>query len=192
AHLVFPVDFVGGEAYQAKTLGKLGIDFLPGLRAQLAGSTGLAEESAFEARQPVAHRQRAEVHAAQRDPRRLLFISAALAAQHVAAICRERQLEKRARETGTRLDQRKERARADIEPLQRALEIEDYFAREPIFFVRQQEAIVRLDHARVAVSPKDPRPNRLLVEPQMKDRIFQFAGNRQRPEIAGERIRVLD
>ena len=61
--------------------------------------------------------------------------------EHVDAIGGERQLEQRARERVARLDQREETPRGQIEALQRAADLADDLAHQPVILVRVERRI---------------------------------------------------
>jgi hypothetical protein len=86
-HLVVPVDLVGRERHQSEFFGLAGIERTL-VRLQLRDPWVVAEESRLQPRQPVAHRQRTEVHRRQRD--HVLF---AIVVEHVGPIGGERELE---------------------------------------------------------------------------------------------------
>ncbi len=51
---------------------------------------------------------------------------------------------------------------------------------------------MRLHQRRVSPRAEDPGPDSFLVEPQMQDRVFEFARNRQRPEVRADRVSLID
>ena len=77
-----------------------------------------------------------------------------------------------------------DRPRRDLDPLERALEIETDLAHEPVLAVRREQAIVRLDELGAARRPEHPESDLVLVRAQVQDQIVELASERQRPERA--------
>ena len=106
----------------------------------------LVVEARGEARLAVHHRIRAEILLATARSAGAAAASPS-AREHVAAIGSERQFEERAGKARSRLNQRKERARSDVEARQRAAQHADGLPDEPVRFVPQRASHPQRGHA---------------------------------------------
>ncbi len=51
---------------------------------------------------------------------------------------------------------------------------------------------MRHHQRRVSTRAKNPGPDSIFVETQMQDRVFEFARDRQRPEVHANRVSLID
>ncbi len=112
--------------------------------------------------------------------------------EHVRAIRGERELEQRAGKGVARLDEREEAAGGEVEPLQRAADVADDLAHQPVIAMRVERSIDIEDGLRIARCAQENRADLRLVQPQPQKRIVELAKRPQRPRlIAGllERVR---
>ena len=97
---------------------------------------GLGEKARLHPRQTVAHRKCALIQFGNRERR-------VGVCEHVTAIRREQQLEKVAGETASRLDDREETLRREIETTKHARHVQNDFSHEAVFAIRSERLIDR-------------------------------------------------
>ena len=143
AHLLVPVDVVGGEGDQAELGRVLGVQRLARPLLDRGERVLVAEEAGLQPGQPVAHRQRAEVHRADGDRRRAR--RPGRSSSNTPASWKERSAASASSSSepakhAARLDQRDQAAAGHVEPLQRALEVVHDLVGEPVVGVVEQAA----------------------------------------------------
>ena len=111
--------------------------------------------------------------------------------EHVGAIGGQRELEQRAGERVARLDEREEAARGEIEPLQRAPDVADDLAHQPVIAMRVERAIDVEHRLRIAGRAQQDRADLRLVQPQPQQRIVELAKRAQRPRLIAGREELL-
>src|SRR4051812_11538602 len=95
--------------------------------------------------------------------------------EHETAIRRKRELHQRAGEARARLDDGEDRARRHIEARERAAQIADRLAHEPVGAACLEEA-VELEHLlRVAARLEHPQADVEMVGAQIEDRAVKLA-----------------
>ena len=112
--------------------------------------------------------------------------------EHVRAIRGERQLEERPGEGVAGLDESEETARGEIEPLQRAPDVADDLAHQPVIAMRVERPIDVQHGLRIARGAQENRADLGLVQPQPEKRIVELAKRPQRPRLIAcllERVR---
>ena len=141
-------------------------------------------EPGAQSRDAVRHRVGTVVGTCQSDRRRRQIVSVAPALEHECAVGCQHQLGKDSCEAATGFDQRHERARRDIEPLQRARPQQASFAYEPVVWIA----------GRTTPPPGTPRPclptvvrihvpMLWLVEAEVQDRVIELEGGPQQPRL---------
>ena len=123
----------------------------------------------------------------QRDRRRRLVVAFALPEQHVRAVAGEGEFGERAGKARTRLDQRDQRARREIDALEHPLPEMTDFAHQPVILVGVEEMLVGDDFGRIARGLEDDRGDVKFVEPDVEDRVVEFARELERPKLRAER-----
>src|SRR5205085_409573 len=81
----------------------------------------------------------------------------------------------------SRLDDREDRPRRHVEPLEHAPEIEPDLAHEPVARVLREELVVRLEDVRVALGLQHPDADLVLVRTEVEDEVVELARERDRP-----------
>ncbi len=108
--------------------------------------------------------------------------------EHVGAIGRQRQLEERSGKRVARLDQGEHAARREVDALQRAANLTDDLADQPVIFTRVECGIDVEHRLRVRQShATDDRADLRLVDPQPQNRIVQLAEGAERPRLVAGR-----
>ena len=102
--------------------------------------------------------------------------------RHVGAVAGEGDLGQGAGEAAAGLDHGDEAARGQIDAFQHSLPIEGDFPRQPVAGMMAEEAVVGEHPVRIAVGLELEDADLEFVQPQMKDRVIEFAGQPQRPE----------
>ena len=106
------------------------------------------------------------------------------------AIGGERELEQRARKRVARLDQREHAARREIEALQRAADVADDLADQPVVAIGVQRRVDVEHRLRIASRAQQNRADLRLVEPQPQQRVVQLAERADRPRLIARRYEL--
>ena len=156
----------------------VGVQRLAGLGAHRVQGRLLVVEAAAQAALAGHHRVEAEVglgHGDLRCPGRVVRQR-----QLVAAVAGQGQLQEAAGEAASRLDQREQAARRNIEAAERAAQQADGLAHQPVVLVREQRPVHRQHGSGVALRLDEPHPDVELVGAHRQDGVFQFACQGQR------------
>ena len=190
--LVIPVDIVERESNEAELLGLACIERLADLFLRTVEIRRIGLKARLQPRQPVAHRVRAEIHRREFDRRRRAVVALLLADQHVGPVSREHQFGQRADEAGTRLDQRHQRARGDVDALEHPLPVLPDFVDQPVRLVGFQKCIAGQNAGALAMRLEHQHRGFEFVDAQVKDRVVKFARHLQRPERCALRDHAVD
>ncbi len=144
----------------------------------------LVVEAPPEATLSARHRVIAEIRCAERDPGRVAFA----ASEMVDAVAGERELEQRAGEAGAFVDEREQAARSDVEPAERAAQIADGFAHQPMLSERCERRVHRENRFGLALGLHQPHADVGLVGAHRQDRVLELAGERQRIPVRALRL----
>ena len=124
----------------------------------------------------MAHRQRAAIERARRDPDRPLRV-----VQHVGAVCGESQLQQRAGKARAGFDEGEQAARRQVQTPQRAGHEQEDLPDEPVAAVGGEDAVHRADGFETSLGSQQQQADLLLVVPEVAEGIVQLAEGRQRP-----------
>src|SRR6478736_5081111 len=182
ADLVFPVDIIEREGDEAELLRRFGVEHLADLSLRLVDIGGIREEAAGEPRQPVAHGKGAEIDLGERQRRGWLVVAGELPDQHVGAVAREHELGKGAGETRTGLDEGDQRARSEIDALERALPQSPDLAREPVVLVGVEEPVIGEHLGGVAGGFEQNRRDVEFIGADVENGIVELTRELERPE----------
>ena len=92
------------------------------------------------------------------------------------------------------LDQRHQRARSHIDPLEHTFPIFQHLIGQPMISIFQQQGLMRQKLVRIALRMECPKAKLHLVEAQMQDRIIQFTRKAQHiglGTLVGESVHIL-
>ena len=144
---------------------------------------GLSEKARLHARQTIAHRKRALIQL--RNCERCVAFFRVF--QHVTAIRSEQQFEQVAGETTSRLDDREETLRREIETTQHARHVQNDFAHEPVIVIRRKRLIDCQDVFSIAFGAQTDETDQRFVDAQVQQRIVELAISLQRP-VSSRRV----